>query len=53
MQYLYEMQCNIYILLNFFFVVQVKIAHHPYYTGSFFSFNSQMSEVMRLEKGKP
>ncbi len=51
MQYLYEVQF-LYEVRSFFFV-QVKIAHQPYYTGSFFSFNSQMSEVMHLEKGKP
>ncbi|XP_026145815.1 PKHD1 like 1, tandem duplicate 1 isoform X2 [Carassius auratus] len=32
---------------------KVKIAYHPYYTNSFFTYNTQMSEVMRLEKGKP
>uniref|UniRef100_A0A8C1B8X1 PKHD1 like 1, tandem duplicate 2 n=1 Tax=Cyprinus carpio carpio TaxID=630221 RepID=A0A8C1B8X1_CYPCA len=32
---------------------KVKIAHHSYYTNSFFSYSTQMSEVMRLEKGKP
>uniref|UniRef100_A0A673FZ74 Fibrocystin-L-like n=1 Tax=Sinocyclocheilus rhinocerous TaxID=307959 RepID=A0A673FZ74_9TELE len=32
---------------------KVKIAHHSSYTSSFFSYNTQRSEVMRLEKGKP
>ncbi|XP_051729222.1 fibrocystin-L-like [Ctenopharyngodon idella] len=32
---------------------KVKIASQPYYTYSYFSFNTQRSEVMRLEKGKP
>ncbi|CAM4636768.1 unnamed protein product [Leuciscus chuanchicus] len=32
---------------------KVKMASQPYYTGSFFSFGTQRSEVMRLEKGKP
>ncbi|XP_051729532.1 LOW QUALITY PROTEIN: fibrocystin-L-like [Ctenopharyngodon idella] len=32
---------------------KVKIASQPYYTTSFFTYNTQRSEVMRLEKGKP
>ncbi|KAA0710214.1 Fibrocystin-L Polycystic kidney and hepatic disease 1-like protein 1 [Triplophysa tibetana] len=32
---------------------KVKIANQAYYTNSFFSYASQRSEVMRLEKGKP
>ncbi|XP_043073568.1 PKHD1 like 1, tandem duplicate 1 [Puntigrus tetrazona] len=32
---------------------KVKIAYQSYYTNSFFTYNTQMSQVMRLEKGKP
>ncbi|ROL45843.1 Fibrocystin-L [Anabarilius grahami] len=32
---------------------KVRIASQPYYTTSFFTYNTQRSEVMRLEKGKP
>nr|XP_055075127.1 fibrocystin-L-like [Misgurnus anguillicaudatus] len=32
---------------------KVKIAYQPYYTNSFFTFSTQKSAVMRLEKGKP
>ncbi|NP_001305057.1 PKHD1 like 1, tandem duplicate 1 isoform X1 [Danio rerio] len=32
---------------------KVKIAYQPYYTNSFFTYSTQRSAVMRLEKGKP
>ncbi|XP_056106663.1 fibrocystin-L-like [Rhinichthys klamathensis goyatoka] len=46
-------QCQLYFSKTGLPQDKVKIASQPSYTGSFFSYSTQRSDVMRLEKGKP
>ncbi|KAI2652983.1 Fibrocystin-L [Labeo rohita] len=46
-------RCQLYFSKTGFPKDKVRIAYQPYYTTSFFTYSSQMSQVMRLEKGKP
>ncbi|XP_051526679.1 fibrocystin-L-like [Myxocyprinus asiaticus] len=46
-------QCQLYFSKTGLPQDKVRIAYQPYYTSHFFTYATQKSEVMRLEKGKP